>query len=1730
MSDLFGRINLKRGAWRVSGLNLWGSARKAVIVVLFALGSRVQADSFLALDGGFEGAATIDNTGGSAGAQAGKWTRASTVSTIANETTVVRSGANSMKISSASGTGAKIYSPLFTIPSSSSKWYVQFYRRSASTVNTQTQGAGNSRGGTDANGGYTSITAADTWEKVTYAPSATTPVTTVAGYILNKALGSGGDTYIDDFVVYADTTVDNTPPGPPTAPLVAGASSTSLAVSWTAPAGGVDGGGYLVVRGLADPTTAPNANGIYAINNSVAAGQTVVYQGGGTSFTDASLTTSTPYYYRIYTYDKAYNYCASPITGNGTPLAPSPVITAPGLVSDFGGQRINAATSANSYSLSGSNLSPASGNLTVSPPAGFEVSLDQTTWVANPAAMNVPYAGGALMSSNIYVRFKPTSVASFTGNIGNAGGGVGSTVYTAVSGTGCDAPSAASVAASGVGVTNAALNGVVNASNATATVTFQYGFDASYGTTVPGLPGTVSGVGDTSVSTVLTGLIPNTNYHFRVVASNLASVTYGSDLMFTTLIQTPTNLHASATNITGFTAAWDAVGGAQGYQLDVSTNSGFIGPLISTNTIFRETMGNPGGTVSIAAHEIANGFDTVAYTMSSGGVASPADVRGTLQSSVYVDPAGNTASGAGNIYFTTTAGDYGFSIAGIDASGYTALRMSFGYYKNFAASNALFHLDWSTNNGTEWNSITVSNLPAEGANSGWYMVSNLSLSTSAISSTLSLRWVKTGGAFRIDDILLQGMNAASSYVSGFSNAVVVGAASTNVTGLTGSTPYYFRVRAYAPSSTSANSSIAAVTTLQQSSIMGAATATAFNTIYGTPSAAQSFTVSGANLTADLIATAPAGFEVSSDGSSFGATATFSQRGGSASGNLSVRLAATATVSGAYNSSAVTLSSFGASSISISTASSGNSVAAASLIITANNVTNVFGTTLTGGSGSTAFTSSGLTNGEMIGTVTVSYGTGSGASDAVGTYAGQAMPSAAAGGTFSPSNYDIHYNAGAITVVAPAIQAPTNVHASATSITAFTAAWDAVSGAQGYQLDVSTNSGFAGSQLRNTIFRETMGNPAGTVTIAAQESANGFDNVGYMMSGGGAANPGDVRNTLQSNSYIDPAGNTPSGGGNIYFTSSAGDYGFGISGIDASGYAALQLSFGYHKETAPSNAVFHLDWSTNNGTEWNAITVSNLPAEAAATGWYMVPNLSLPSSAVSPNLSLRWVKTGGAMRLDDIVLQGVNPSLSYVSGFSNVVVWGGATSAAVSGLSGNTPYYFRVRAYSAGSTSINSSTAMVTTLISSLTVALTNPVNGASFAAGVAIRLAATVTANATVTNVAFFDGGTLIGNNQSAPFSGTWTEVSAGNHVLKAIVWDNTGLCATSSVVNISVNGAFAPGNVVVYRVGDGLGNLANTGSPVFLDEYTPGGELVRSVALPTTAISENYQLIANGIAPSEGFLTRSVDGSCLVLTGYGTTMGGANLSSTAAVSVPRVVGVVSYSGALDTTTALNDLADGSTPRSAATTEGTNIWVGGAAGGVRFAVKGATNSTALTTASFNIRQLEGFGGQLFGSTQSGTNLLNAIGSGMPSNTSQTLTSLPGYSTNGSPNAFYMADLNGDGAVDTLYVADDASGLQKYSLVGGNWVANGTVGSGADAYRGLAGYVAEATNVILYVTGKGGSGSSGGGILVRITDTNGYNSSFSGASNLLAIAASKEAFRGVALAPFWPVKGSVYSIR
>jgi len=80
----------------------------------------------------------------------------------------------------------------------------------------------------------------------------------------------------------------------------------------------------------------------------------------------------------------------------------------------------------------------------------------------------------------------------------------------------------------------ATLNGIINPNGADTIGQFEYGLDTTYGTQVD-LPLITAGTADVPVSVDITDLLPNTLYHFRLVADNKDGATQGNDLFFTTL-------------------------------------------------------------------------------------------------------------------------------------------------------------------------------------------------------------------------------------------------------------------------------------------------------------------------------------------------------------------------------------------------------------------------------------------------------------------------------------------------------------------------------------------------------------------------------------------------------------------------------------------------------------------------------------------------------------------------------------------------------------------------------------------------------------------------------------------------------------------------------------------------------------------------------------------------------------------------------------------------------------------------------------------------------------------------------------------------------------------------------------------------------------------------------------------------------------------------------------------
>jgi len=288
---------------------------KKIGLLFLLLSAVIIPQSYLGIEGGLEGSSTVDNATINTSAQLNTWTKNYATTTIALETTTVRSGSNSLRIQNSSGTGRRVWAPLMAV-STSSRVVVQYFRR-VENITAQESQQGINRNGTETLSGVYANNTASTWAIVTYAPTGTTPTANNLWAVIMTRVptgGSAGDMFIDDLCVYVATTADATAPNSPGSVTLSNITNSTIDVSWGAASGGVDNGGYLVVRYSSVPQASddPNQNGIYNVGNTIpgSVSGVVVYFGTNLSFTDSGLNTLTTYYYKVYTYDKAYNYSA----------------------------------------------------------------------------------------------------------------------------------------------------------------------------------------------------------------------------------------------------------------------------------------------------------------------------------------------------------------------------------------------------------------------------------------------------------------------------------------------------------------------------------------------------------------------------------------------------------------------------------------------------------------------------------------------------------------------------------------------------------------------------------------------------------------------------------------------------------------------------------------------------------------------------------------------------------------------------------------------------------------------------------------------------------------------------------------------------------------------------------------------------------------------------------------------------------------------------------------------------------------------------------------------------------------------------------------------------------------------------------------------------------------------------------------------------------------------------
>lgn len=333
--------------------------------------------------------------------------------------------------------------------------------------------------------------------------------------------------------------------------------------------------------------------------------------------------------------------------------------------------------------------------------------------------------------------------------------------------------------------------------------------------------------------------------------------------------------------------------------------------------------------------------------------------------------------------------------------------------------------------------------------------------------------------------------------------------------------------------------------------------------------------------------------------------------------------------------------------------------------------------------------------------------------------------------------------------------PTATAATGIGYGGFTANWNAVSGATGYFLDVSTSSTFAA--------------PPASMLVKWDFPSASADNV---ADGGIAANTSRTISTNSTGTISYVAGSL--GAPDQAISNTGWDSGSGSKAwqVDFTSLGYFGLSISSKQQSSNTGpADFKVQYRIGTGGTWTDVTGGAITVANNFTSG-VVSNLSLPAACDNQaQVFLRWIMTSntavnggtvagaGTSRIDDIVVNAAN-SPSYVAGYENLSV-GNVTSYGVTGLNPLTTYHYRVRSAGGCSTGANSntisaSTTAVPTYYSRATGGVNDPIwsDTPSGSAGAATWSSAsdmviqsgdavTINANTTIKSLTVESGGAL---------------------------------------------------------------------------------------------------------------------------------------------------------------------------------------------------------------------------------------------------------------------------------------------------------------------------------------------------------------------------------------------------
>lgn len=510
-----------------------------------------------------------------------------------------------------------------------------------------------------------------------------------------------------------------------------------------------------------------------------------------------------------------------------------------------------AATAVGSETATLNGTANANGTLTT---VTFEYGLD-TNYGTTVTATQNPLTGAADTAvSRVVDDVLPNTTYFYRLTAVNSGGttyGADMTFTTLPS-----PPTSVTGTASPVGTTTATLNGTVNANDAGTTVTFEYGPDTGYGSTVSADQGPLSGSVDTAVSAALTGLSEGVTYHFRVVAVNAGGTTYGADMTFTTGAVAPTAVTNAAGGIGTTTATLNGTVNANNgsttvtFQYGLNTNyDRSVDAVPDTVTGSSDTAVGvpvsdliPGATYHFRVAAVNAGGTTYGADMTFTTRAAPAVTTGAASA---VSTSGATLNGTVNAFNDSTTVTFEYGTTTAYGTTVTAAQSPVSGLGDTAVSNVLTGLTPSTVyyyravgqnvNGTTYGAgmtFTTSVGPPTVTTGAASSVIN---SGATLNGTVTANNASTTVTFEYGTTVAYGstVTADQSPVTGVNTAV-----SAVLTGLSNNTTYHYRVVGQNSSGTSYGADMTFATSFAPSAVTGAAAGVgaSFATLNGTVNA------------------------------------------------------------------------------------------------------------------------------------------------------------------------------------------------------------------------------------------------------------------------------------------------------------------------------------------------------------------------------------------------------------------------------------------------------------------------------------------------------------------------------------------------------------------------------------------------------------------------------------------------------------------------------------------------------------------------------------------------------------------------------------------------------------------------------------------------------------------------------------------------------------------------------